>query len=73
MKNARGEDSIETSRKDLTSQYLRWFDACGAQIERDSEGNFQGHVEISPLTALDETDLRDHIEPGTVVRDGFII
>ncbi len=73
VKNARGEDSIETSRKDLTSQYLRWLDACGAQIERDPEGNFQGHVEISPLTALDETDLRDHIEPGTVVRDGFII
>lgn len=71
VKNAEGEDSPGTARRDLTEQALRWLEACGAEIEREADGSFRGHVEISPLTALDREELARHVRPGTPVRPGF--
>jgi UDP-N-acetylglucosamine/UDP-N-acetylgalactosamine diphosphorylase len=73
VKNSAGEDSPETSRQDMTAQFLRWLESSGAVIERERTGAFSGYVELSPLTALDAKDLAGRIPSGTVVRPGFIL
>jgi UDP-N-acetylglucosamine/UDP-N-acetylgalactosamine diphosphorylase len=72
VKNAEGVDSPATARRDLTALHLRWLEAAGARIERGAGGQFAGHVELSPLTALGPADLKGKIAPGTVVRPGFV-
>jgi len=73
VKNAEGEDSPATSRRDLTALYLRWLEENGASIERDQGGAFPGYAEISPLAALRASDLAGKVRPGTVVRPGFLL
>ena len=41
VKNAEGEDSPATSRRDLTALYLRWLEENGASIERDQGGRLR--------------------------------
>jgi len=72
VKNATGEDSPETARRDLTALHLRWLEAAGARIEREPDGTFRGHVELSPLTALDGAEVARRWKPGTSVGAGFI-
>jgi UDP-N-acetylglucosamine/UDP-N-acetylgalactosamine diphosphorylase len=58
LKNATGADSIETVRRDLIARATKWLTAAGVETS--------GHpVEISPLFALDETELAGKIRPGT--------
>ena len=72
VKNATGEDSPETARRDLTALHLRWLEAAGARIEREPDGTFRGHVELSPLTVLDGAEVARRWKPGTSVGAGFI-
>lgn len=51
VKNKTGEDSPETARRDLTNYFGEWMEAAGMHIPRDSTGNVQGMIEISPLFA----------------------
>lgn len=49
VKNADGEDSPATARRDMSQMYARWFRACGYEVpERE---NLQ--IEVSPAFALD--------------------
>jgi UDP-N-acetylglucosamine/UDP-N-acetylgalactosamine diphosphorylase len=73
VKNATGDDSPETARRDLTALYLRWLEEAGASIAREADGSFHGHVEVSPLTALDGAELAKRVKPGTPVRPGFMV
>ncbi len=50
VKNAEGEASPETARRDLIRQFRRWLSEAGAEIKSDL-------VEISPLYALEAADL----------------
>ena len=72
VKNAEGEDSPSTARRDMTALYLRWLEENGASIEREGP-TFPGYAEISPLAALRAADLAGKIRPGTVVRPGFLL
>jgi UDP-N-acetylglucosamine/UDP-N-acetylgalactosamine diphosphorylase len=59
LKNAEGDDSPATVRAALLAQAARWVQAAGARAE--------GEVELSPLFALDEAELRRKVAAGTVV------
>jgi len=73
VKNATGDDSPLKAKADMTALYLHWLEACGAKVEQSGDGSFAGHVEISPVTALDADDLAKHVKPGTVIRDQFTV
>ncbi len=58
IKNESGEDSPETAQKDLINYYGRMLEKAGVMVPHDEQGNFAGAVEISPLYALDDDELR---------------
>ena len=58
LKNSEGENSPETVYKDLKNTYGNWLEAAGIPIPRGEEGNVIPNVEISPLFALDEQELK---------------
>ena len=53
VKNAQGEDSPETARRDLLELYARWLAAAGRKVPRKRNGALNCHLEISPLTSLE--------------------
>jgi UDP-N-acetylglucosamine/UDP-N-acetylgalactosamine diphosphorylase len=63
VKNAPGEprDTPESVQAQMIALHRRWLEAAGAKVARDAV------VEISPLFALDEWEVRGRIGPGTVV------
>lgn len=54
VKNAQGEDSVETAQRDMMRQAARWIKAAGIQIETNDEGVPTLRIEISPLFALNQ-------------------
>jgi len=68
IKNAEGEDSPQTARRDFMEQYARWLTTGGAQVPRHADGTLNCRIEISPLTSLDGENLKAaprKIEPGS--------
>ncbi|WP_298868254.1 UDPGP type 1 family protein [uncultured Gimesia sp.] len=57
LKNADGPDSPQTVHTALSQIYSQWFQACGFEIPPGTA------VEISPLIALDESELKTKISP----------
>ena len=57
VKNAEGEDSPDTARRDMMERWARWFEAAGVPVPRDDDGALTAEIEISPLLALDAEDL----------------
>jgi UDP-N-acetylglucosamine/UDP-N-acetylgalactosamine diphosphorylase len=57
VKNAQGEDSPETCKRDMMEQYARWLTAAGVKVPRKSDGSLDCVLEISPLTSLYGEDL----------------
>ena len=58
IKNADGEDSAATSQRAQSERAARWFEACGIEVPRDEEGGeCAATIELSPLTALDASEL----------------
>ncbi|KAG5520174.1 hypothetical protein PMAC_001251 [Pneumocystis sp. 'macacae'] len=53
VKNAEGEDSADTSRRDILSQGRRWVEQAGGRVE----GDMYGGVEVSPLVSYAGEDL----------------
>mgnify|MGYP006423715457 FL=1 len=70
VKNKTGVDSIDTSRALQTERAARWLERAGVAVPRRDDGTPDCALEISPLTALDAGQLREHpdlpasIEPG---------
>jgi len=62
LKNATGPDSPETVRRLMIDRAARWLEACGCEAPNDAP------VEISPLYALDETELAAKITHDFQVR-----
>jgi UDP-N-acetylglucosamine/UDP-N-acetylgalactosamine diphosphorylase len=63
VKNATGDDSPQTSREALLRLYREWLCSAGAIVDD------QTAVEISPLLALDEDEVRAKVRPGTRVTE----
>lgn len=69
VKNAEGEDSPETARRDQVAQFKRWL----AQANVDLTNADSAAIEISPLIALDADELRQKLEAGEVAfKEGVI-
>lgn len=66
IKNATGIDSPESSAQLQTQRAALWLDSVGIRIPRKPDGTIDCVIEISPLTALEPEDLRNHKLPGAI-------
>ncbi|MFQ5707986.1 MAG: UTP--glucose-1-phosphate uridylyltransferase [bacterium] len=64
VKNARGVDSPETARQDMSNLFGTWLEKAGVAVPRDAENNVVGNVEVSPLFALDEEEFLQKTTSG---------
>lgn len=60
LKNAEGADSPETAQAALCQIYTQWLKSCGVDVPANTP------IEISPLVALDESELKSKISSDTV-------
>jgi UDP-N-acetylglucosamine/UDP-N-acetylgalactosamine diphosphorylase len=67
LKNAVGPDSPATVHQRMSDQFGNWLELAGAEVPRRPDGSVPFGIEISPLFALDATELKSKIEPGLVV------
>jgi len=76
IKNADGNDSPATSHQLQSDRAGEWLAAHGVEIPRRGDGSVDAKLEISPLTALEAsdlsnmklgTDLPKSIEPGAAI------
>ncbi|MDR1255151.1 MAG: UTP--glucose-1-phosphate uridylyltransferase [Puniceicoccales bacterium] len=59
VKNAQGQDSLDTCRRDQISRWNRWFANCGLNVDlNDKEINNAYCLEVSPLFADDYTSFK---------------
>lgn len=57
VKNAEGSDSPATCRRDLSTKWAGWLDACGKVVPRDADGYALHAIEIDPCFALNAREL----------------
>ncbi len=67
LKNAVGLDSPATVHQRMSDQFANWLELAGAEVPRRPDGSVPFGIEISPLFALDATELKSKVEPGLVV------
>lgn len=72
VKNATGADSIESSKLLQTERGARWLTEAGVDVPRDDDGRVDAMIEISPLSAVEASDLAlmdlpDSIAAGSTV------
>jgi UDP-N-acetylglucosamine/UDP-N-acetylgalactosamine diphosphorylase len=67
LKNAVGPDSPATVHQRMSDQFANWLEQAGAVVPRRPDGSVPFGIEISPLFALDATELKSKIEPGMVI------
>ena len=72
IKNADGEDSPATARRDLNREYARWFELAGIAVPRDADGDPDVDIEVDPRYALDADELGLRIPPDFRI-DGPIV
>ncbi|MCX7590633.1 MAG: hypothetical protein N2255_03290 [Kiritimatiellae bacterium] len=61
VKNATGEDSPTTARRDMIRKWARWLEGCGVRVPRDSSGEPAYRIEIDPCFANDQEELRERL------------
>lgn len=61
VKNAEGNDSPATTRRDMTRKFARWFEQCGYGVPRGEDGEPLHALEIDPCFALDAGDLLEQL------------
>ena len=59
LKNKEGLDSPETVKRDLSNLYGGWLESSGIEVPKDKSGNVITDIEINPLFALNEADLKN--------------
>jgi UDP-N-acetylglucosamine/UDP-N-acetylgalactosamine diphosphorylase len=64
VKNASGEDSPDTARRDMIERWARWLETAGLRLARDGDGLVTSEIEINPLFALDAEGLRKPLPEG---------
>lgn len=73
VKNAEGDDSPATARRDLIRRAARWLEACGVSVPRRPDGEPDATLEISPAFALDAEDLRAQLTARPAVAPGATV
>lgn len=61
IKNASGDDSPDTARRDLSRMYARWLECAGVSVPRDDDGDPTVDIEIDPRYALDAGELAERL------------
>jgi UDP-N-acetylglucosamine/UDP-N-acetylgalactosamine diphosphorylase len=64
LKNATGPDSPASVRQRMSDDFADWLESAGAKVMRRPDGSVPFGIEISPLFALDSSDLKGKIQPG---------
>ena len=72
IKNAEGDDSPATARRDLNREYARWLQAAGVDVPRGADGDPAVDIEVDPRYALDADELAERI-PGDLRIDGPLL
>jgi len=69
IKNADGEGAVDcpaTSRKLQIERAARWLEAVGVDVPRDDAGNVAATIELTPLAAVEPSDLREIDLPSRI-------
>jgi len=64
VKNAQGNDSPATARRDMMLKFKRMLEKCGAQVPVDAQGVPLYRIEIDPTFALGPRELREKLPVG---------
>lgn len=62
VKNATGDDSPDTTRRDLIRRAARWLEQAGCEVPRGDDGEPAMPLEIAPKFALDAEDLKRQLK-----------
>ena len=73
IKNATGDDSPESARRDLNRMYARWLECAGAFVPRDADGDPTVDIEIDPRYALDAAELAERLPTGFQVAEAVLL
>lgn len=75
VKNATGNDSIESSKRIQTERAARWLEANRVSVPRNDDGTVNATIEISPLTAQDARELAEALEdrPELTIEPGATV
>lgn len=64
VKNAEGNDSPATTRRDMVRKYARWLEEAGVEVTRGEDGEPEYLIEIDPCFALGPDDLKAKLAKG---------
>lgn len=70
IKNADGDDSPATARRDMNRRNARWLRAAGVAVAVSADGDPPGDIEIDPRVALDADELRQRLPAGFTAPPG---
>jgi len=70
VKNATGQDSADTARRDLIRRAAAWLEAAGCDVPQRSDGEPDAVIEISPSLALDRDELCEKLSDPPTIRRG---
>lgn len=76
VKNAEGEDSPATSRRDQLRQFARWLTAAGVDLTINASGTPDLAIEVSPAFADSEeafVEAWQALRPPPALEDGLIL
>jgi UDP-N-acetylglucosamine/UDP-N-acetylgalactosamine diphosphorylase len=73
IKNAAGEDSPETARRDLNRLYAGWLDDAGIPVPRDGAGEPVVDIEIDPRYARTAAELAERVPPDLPMSDPLVL
>ena len=73
VKNAKGEDSVETAVRDQICRAVRWLEAAGVEIPRKPDGEPDITIEIAAAYALEAEDVKRHVSSSLTLRDAETI
>ncbi len=67
VKNAEGDDSVATARRDMSRRAARWLRAAGIAVPVDAGGVPGAACEVSPLAAQDAGELAEFVRKSKPV------
>ncbi len=76
VKNAEGEDSPETSRRDQLRKFARWLTAAGVEMPVNPSGDSNMAIEIAPGFADSKeafVEVWKNLNPPPAIKDGLVL
>ncbi|MDZ4831147.1 MAG: UDPGP type 1 family protein [Phycisphaerae bacterium] len=73
IKNATGDDSPASSHQLQSDRAGAWLESAGVTVPRRPDGHVDAKIEISPLTALEPSDLKKVALPKAIARGAEVV